>query len=83
MTTTLTRSATPTPVGNSLTAGQLPKWMPWVLLAGALAVPVVPRARGFADSRTALIVPRRARARRRAFLRRAGRGGGRATRASP
>ena len=38
MTTTLTRSATRTPVGNSLTAGQLPKWMPGVLLAGALAL---------------------------------------------
>lgn len=38
MTTTLTRSAARTPVGNSLTAGQLPKWMPWVLLVGALAL---------------------------------------------
>ncbi|MCK6081783.1 phosphate ABC transporter permease PstA [Microbacterium sp. EYE_5] len=38
MSTTLTRSATKTPVGNSLTAGQLPAWMPWVLLAGALAL---------------------------------------------
>ncbi|WP_394280402.1 phosphate ABC transporter permease PstA [Microbacterium sp.] len=34
--TTLTR--TKTPVGNSLTAGQLPKWMPWALLAGSLVL---------------------------------------------
>ncbi|MDJ1114957.1 phosphate ABC transporter permease PstA [Microbacterium dauci] len=34
--TTITR--TKGPVGNSLTAGQLPKWMPWAILAGSLAL---------------------------------------------
>lgn len=36
--TTLTRPTTKTPVGNSLTAGQLPSWMPWALLAASLVL---------------------------------------------
>ncbi|MFS0866777.1 phosphate ABC transporter permease PstA [Microbacterium sp. 179-B 1A2 NHS] len=38
MTTTLTRTPVKAPVGNSLTAGQLPKWMPWALLAACLVL---------------------------------------------
>jgi len=37
MTTTLERTSAPA-AANSLTAGQLPRWMPWVLLAAALAL---------------------------------------------
>ncbi|WP_405372471.1 MULTISPECIES: phosphate ABC transporter permease PstA [unclassified Microbacterium] len=36
--TTLTRTRTAAPVGNSLTAGQLPKWMPWALLLASLVL---------------------------------------------